>query len=62
MHDVLKVHADCSMKLKLAKCQFFQAEVDYLGHRVSEKGILMIPSYIKKVLTITGNSSPGMPC
>ena len=46
---VLKIHAEMGMKLNLAKCKVFQAQVEYLGHLVSQSGIAMIPSYIEKI-------------
>jgi len=38
------------MKLKLSKCKVLQAQVEYLGHLVSEKGIEMVPSYVQKIV------------
>lgn len=28
-----------SVRVKLSKCQFFQSSVEYLGHRVDQKGL-----------------------
>ena len=51
--EVIRVHTNCGMKLKLSKCKLFAEEVEYLGHLVSAKGIRMIPSYVEKVLNWT---------
>lgn len=37
------------LKVKLSKCAFFQKEVRYLGHVVSDKGVSTDPSKIKAV-------------
>ena len=37
------------LKLKPSKCTFFQQEITYLGHIVSDKGIATDPSKIEKV-------------
>ena len=39
------------LKLKLAKCQFLQKEVSYLGYKVSEEGIASDPAKIDVVKT-----------
>ena len=46
---VLKVHAECGMKLNLAKCSIAQTKVNYLGHLVSKKGVEMVPEYVEKI-------------
>ena len=46
---VLKVHAECGMKLKLAKCSIAQTKVNYLGHLVSKKGVEIVPEYVEKI-------------
>ena len=46
---VLKVHADCGMKLNLAKCSLIQTKVNYLGHLVSKDGVEMVPEYVEKI-------------
>ena len=51
--EVIRVHTECGMKLKLSKCRLFADEVEYLGHLVSAKGIRMIPSYVEKVINWT---------
>lgn len=37
------------LKVKLSKCAFFQKEVRYLGHVISDKGVSTDPSKIKAV-------------
>ena len=37
------------LKLKPSKCNFFQREISYLGHKVSELGIATDPAKIEKV-------------
>lgn len=39
----------CHLKLKLPKCHFAQAEVDYLGHVVSAGGVKTDPRKAKAV-------------
>jgi len=50
LEQVLEAHVQAGMKLNMGKCFIIQDQVDYLGHRVSEKGIEMIPSYVDRVL------------
>ena len=40
---------DAGLKLQPPKCKFFQEEVTYLGHLVSQKGISVDPTKIDKV-------------
>ena len=37
------------LKIKPSKCEFFQKEVDFLGHRISQSGIRKTPEYVKRV-------------
>ncbi len=50
LRNVLEVHKEFGMKLKLSKCKVLQTQVEYLGHLVSEEGIQMVPSYVKRIL------------
>ena len=45
MHQVLQAHRMAGLKIAPAKSFLFREEVDYLGHRVSKKGIRMIEDY-----------------
>jgi Reverse transcriptase (RNA-dependent DNA polymerase) len=51
LRQVLDLHRQFGMKLKLSKCKVLQEQVEYLGHLVSEDGIRMIPSYVDKILS-----------
>ena len=46
MHQVLQAHRRAGLKIAPAKSFLFREEVDYLGHRVSRKGIRMIDDYV----------------
>ena len=39
LEGVLKCLQDHGMKLRLAKCKFFQTSVEYLGHRIDKNGV-----------------------
>ena len=47
---VMEMHESAGMKIKLKKCFFGHARAEYLGHVVSEHGIQMNPSYVKRVV------------
>ena len=47
---VMKMHESAGMKIKLKKCFFGHARAEYLGHVVSEAGIQMNPSYVRRVV------------
>ena len=49
--EVLEAHLAAGIKLKPAKTHLFQKSVDWLGHRLSEAGVEMIPSYVEKILS-----------
>ena len=40
---------DAGLKLKPAKCMFFQEKVDYLGHVVSRSGVSVDPTKVDKI-------------
>ena len=46
---VLKTLEKYGIKIKPSKCEWFQHEVDYLGHRVSRTGIRKTREYVEKV-------------
>ena len=46
---VLQAYRKAGLRLKPSKCHLFQKEVEYLGHRVSENGILPMPEYVNLV-------------
>lgn len=37
------------LKVKLSKCAFFQRQISYLGHRISDKGVSTDPSKVEAV-------------
>ena len=47
---VLDAHRRAGLKLQPEKCQLFQAQIEYLGHRVSEDGISVMDNYKKVVM------------
>ena len=49
LHLVLQRIRDAGLKLQPAKCAFFQSEVKYLGHIVSQEGVAADPSKFNKV-------------
>ncbi|MES9879322.1 MAG: reverse transcriptase domain-containing protein [Sedimenticola sp.] len=49
LEEVFKRLAQANLKLNPEKCQFFQAEVTFLGHLVSETGIAVDPAKTKTV-------------
>ena len=49
LETVLKRLGDAGLKLKPSKCQLFRAEVEFLGHMVSEAGITPCPRNIDAV-------------
>ena len=50
LEQVLKMHKQFGMKLKLAKCAWGRPEADYLGHTVGPAGISMNKNYVRRVL------------
>ena len=46
---VLKKLEEVGVKVKVSKCEWFEKEVEFLGHRVSETGVKKLEKYIKKV-------------
>ena len=52
VNDLIEVFTrlrDAKLKLKPTKCHFFQKEIKYLGHVISENGISVDPSKIKAI-------------
>ena len=50
MEEVFGRLREAGLKLKPQKCRFFQKEVTYLGHVVSENGVSTNPSKVSKIL------------
>ena len=49
LEGVFEKLAQAGLKLKLSKCEFFQAELKYLGHIVSKQGIATDPKKIQAI-------------
>ena len=49
LKEVLRQLKEANLKLNAEKCLFFQTEVTFLGHLVSEKGISTAPEKVKSV-------------
>ena len=49
MEKVFNAHRDAGLKLAPRKCQFFQEEIEFLGHVVSNKGIKTNPRNIEVI-------------
>jgi dUTPase len=50
LRQLLKAHHEAGLRLNAKKTFLFQLELEFLGHRVSEGGIGMIPSYVQKIV------------
>ena len=50
LREVLQRHREAGIKLNPTKTVLFEKEVEFLGHRVSEKGISMVPEYVDRIL------------
>ena len=37
------------IKIQPCKTKLFQSEVEYLGHKISKGGVLMIPEYVQQI-------------
>ena len=46
---VLRKLEEVGVKVKISKCEWFEREVEFLGHKVSETGIRKSEKFIKKV-------------
>ena len=47
---VLAMHLESGILLKAKKCKIFQQQISFLGHRISEEGVAMEPSYVSRIL------------
>lgn len=50
LRKIFKLLVNNGLELQLAKCKFFQTEVDYLGYKISEKGVQPTDEGIKSVI------------
>ena len=49
LRAVVELHKNVGLKLNVAKCNVFQEEVEYLGHRVGKHGIQMVDRFIQRI-------------
>ena len=49
VEKVLNTLGNNGIKINIKKCEFFQSEVSFLGHIISNKGIMKSPQYIDKI-------------
>ena len=47
------MHTAAGIKIKPCKIKLFQSEVEYLGHKISKGGVLMIPEYVQQIKDCT---------
>ena len=47
--QLVQAHAAAGIKIQPCKTKLFQSEVEYLGHKISNGGVLMIPEYVQKL-------------
>ena len=47
---VLQVHREHQLYAKFSKCDFFQKQVHYLCHVISEEGVVVDPENIKSIM------------
>ena len=50
LEEVLASFQKAGLKIKLRKCQFLQRELEYLGHKINEEGIMMQEGKISAIL------------
>ena len=49
LSQVVQAHPATGIKIQPCKTKLFQSEVEYLGHKISKGGVLMIPEYVQKI-------------
>ena len=49
LHIVLRVLREHQLYAKFSKCDFYKPQIQYLGHIISEKGIVVDPEKIKSI-------------
>ena len=47
--QVVQAHTAAGIQIQPCKSKLFQSEVEYLGHRISKGGVLMIPKYVQRI-------------
>ena len=46
---IVEAHLKAGIKFQPCKTKLFRTETEYLGHRVSPKGVEMVPDYVQRV-------------
>ena len=46
---IVEAHLKVGIKIQPCKMKFFRTETEYLGHRISPKGVEMVPDYVQGV-------------
>ena len=59
LRQVLHLHVELGLKLKLKKCHIAKREVQYLGHCVSSAGISMVKEYVERILAWPSPKTPA---
>ena len=49
LKSIVEAHAKAGIKIQPCKTTLFAKEVQYLGHKISEDGVEMLPGYVDKV-------------
>ena len=47
--QVVLAHPAAEIKIQQYKPKLFQSKLEYLGHRISKKGVSMVPEYKQKI-------------
>ena len=50
LRDLLEAHRTAGLKLNIKKTSLFTTSTDYLGYKVSERGIELKPSYVQDIV------------
>mgnify|MGYP003312821645 CR=1 FL=1 len=50
VRKTLEMHMEAGIKLRASKCEFFKEDINYLGFRITPKGIRMRDDYIERIV------------
>jgi hypothetical protein len=56
---VLQVLREHQLYAKLSKCSFYQRQIHYLGHIISEEGIVVDPEKVEAILRMVSAKECG---
>ena len=42
-------HSVAGIKIQPCKTKLFQSKMEYLGHKISKRGVSVIPEYVQKI-------------